>query len=59
VQGHEHIATGRKTDPGPLFDWRNYNEKWAALLKEKAMAESALVAANRALRFPSGISESQ
>lgn len=21
VAGHEHIASGRKTDPGPFFDW--------------------------------------
>jgi AmpD protein len=26
VAGHEHIAPGRKTDPGPYFDWSAYQE---------------------------------
>jgi AmpD protein len=26
VLGHEHIAPGRKTDPGPFFDWSIYRE---------------------------------
>lgn len=24
IRGHEHIAPGRKTDPGPAFDWQHY-----------------------------------
>lgn len=24
ITGHEHIAPGRKTDPGPAFDWQKY-----------------------------------
>ena len=27
VRGHEHIAPGRKTDPGPAFDWQRYGRE--------------------------------
>jgi AmpD protein len=33
VVGHEHIAPGRKTDPGPAFDWNRLNRE---LAKEEA-----------------------
>ncbi|HEY4071833.1 MAG TPA: 1,6-anhydro-N-acetylmuramyl-L-alanine amidase AmpD [Herbaspirillum sp.] len=26
LAGHEHVAPGRKTDPGPYFDWVRYGE---------------------------------
>ncbi len=27
IVGHEHIAPGRKTDPGPCFDWDRYKNQ--------------------------------
>ncbi len=31
VRGHEHIAPGRKTDPGPHFDWERLSDDLRAL----------------------------
>jgi AmpD protein len=27
ITGHQQIAPGRKTDPGPYFDWRRYEQE--------------------------------
>lgn len=49
VRGHEHIAPGRKTDPGPFFDWHFYQECWLETLR----GQPALALTSRGLGFPS------
>jgi AmpD protein len=55
VAGHEHIAPGRKTDPGPFFDWHSYK----VLLQNQAVGQAPqgamLVPTPVALRFPPGL----
>ena len=36
ITGHEHIAPGRKTDPGSCFDWQRLSDKFKVKLPAKA-----------------------
>jgi AmpD protein len=44
IVGHEHIAPGRKTDPGPFFDWAYY--------QQSLRSHEAPTPADNMLRFP-------
>ena len=37
ITGHEHIAPGRKTDPGPFFDWQRLGKTLAVELPAAAL----------------------
>ncbi len=36
ITGHEHIAPGRKTDPGPAFQWARYRDDLVRFREEMA-----------------------
>ncbi|MEQ3692291.1 MAG: 1,6-anhydro-N-acetylmuramyl-L-alanine amidase AmpD [Thalassolituus sp.] len=36
ITGHNNIAPGRKTDPGPAFDWLRYRSEVTAFIEEQA-----------------------
>ena len=40
ITGHEHIAPGRKTDPGPFFDWQRLSDSLDVSLPADASLRS-------------------
>jgi AmpD protein len=55
VQGHEHVAPGRKTDPGPFFDWEMFAAKLAAAAQELPQNSAGLVPAHRLIGVVSAL----
>jgi AmpD protein len=47
VQGHEHVAPGRKTDPGPFFAWETFAQTLARNAATLHENDATLVLANR------------
>lgn len=53
IMGHEHIAPGRKTDPGPCFDW----PKFTNLLTDSHEKIPVLAHTHRPVRIVSSLAE--
>ena len=39
ITGHEHIAPGRKTDPGPFFEWQKLSQAFSEKLPAQAICK--------------------
>ncbi|HZV64200.1 MAG TPA: 1,6-anhydro-N-acetylmuramyl-L-alanine amidase AmpD [Telluria sp.] len=52
VTGHQDIAPGRKTDPGPFFDWDAYAQKLTRIQQKPPENGAKLVPALPRLAFP-------
>jgi AmpD protein len=55
VQGHEHVAPGRKTDPGPFFDWKILAATVAQAAAKVPDNSAVLVSANRLIGVVSAL----
>jgi AmpD protein len=55
VQGHEHVAPGRKTDPGPFFDWQMFGATLSRAAAKLPENSAVLVSANRLLGVVSAL----